>query len=108
MFTIDTDAGRLQLHCDLTIFQAGQLWPALSDALQQAPVQELDLNQVGEFDSAGVQLLLMLKRQAADQGRPLRLVKHSAAVTEVLNLINIAGLLGDPVVLPSQERRTGV
>lgn len=101
MFSIDKPQGRLRLNCDLTIFQAAQLWPALQEALAQ--VQEVDLGAVNEFDTAGVQLLLMLKRAAAQHNRPLHLVNHSPALTEVLGLINVAGLLGDPVVLPPEE-----
>lgn len=73
-------------------------------------MREIDLTEVGEFDSAGVQLLLMLKRIAAERKRPLplHLVNHSAAVTDVLGLVNVAGLLGDPVVLPSQDKRAGL
>lgn len=104
MFTLDAEQSRLQLHCDLTIFQAAQLWPALRDALTQ--VQEMDLGAVNEFDTAGVQMLLMLKRAAAAKNQPLHLVNHSAAVADALELINVAGLLGDPLVLPS-ERRAG-
>jgi len=106
VFSIDAEAGRLRLHCNLTIFQAEQLWPAVSKALKKKTVQEVDLAEVGEFDSAGVQLLVMFKRIAAAQGRSLRLVNHSPAVIDVLSLVNVAGLLGDPVVLPSLDRRT--
>jgi|SRR5690625_2501855 len=104
MFTLDAEQNRLRLHCDLTIFQVGQLWPALKDSLAQ--VQEIDLVEVNEFDTAGVQLLLMLKRAAAEQQQPLHLVNHSVAITDLLGLINVGGMLGDPVVLPS-ERSTG-
>jgi ABC-type transporter Mla MlaB component len=108
VFSIDTEENRLRLQCNLTIFQAGQLWPAISKAVKGGKVREIDLTEVGEFDSAGVQLLLMLKRVAAERKRPLHLVNHSAAVTDVLGLLNVAGLLGDPVVLPSQDKGAGL
>lgn len=103
MYTIDAEHGRLQLRCDLTIFQAAQLWPALAEALQQSALQEMDLGQVGEFDCAGLQLLLMCKRLAAAGGRNLQLINHSAAVAEALAVIKAEGLLGDPLLLPSQR-----
>lgn len=108
MFNIDTENYRLRLHCDLTIFQAGQLWPSLSEALEHEAVTEIDLAEVGELDCAGVQLLLMLKRRVASWGRELRLVNHSSAIVEVLGLVDVDRLLGDPVVLPSPNRSAGL
>lgn len=104
MFSFDNENHRLRLHCDLTIFQAGQLWSALSEALEHEAVAEIDLAEVGELDSAGVQLLLMLKRMTASWGRELRLVNHSSAVIEVLGLVDVERLLGDPVILASPNR----
>lgn len=101
MFTIEEKQERLRLHCSLTIYQAAQLWSELKGTLGR--VREIDLAEVDECDTAGVQLLLMLKRAAAEQGRSLQLVNHSKAVIDVLGLINVAGLLGDPVVLPSEQ-----
>lgn len=108
MFKIDTESRRLRLQCDLTIFQAGQLWPSLSQAIEDEAVAEIDLAEVGELDSAGVQLLLMLKRVAAKRGRELGLVNHGSAVVEILGLVDVGRLLGDPVVLSSSNRSAGV
>lgn len=102
MFAVD--AGRLRLQCDLTIYQADALWPALCEALDAPGIAELDLSQVGEFDSAGLQLLLMLKRRAAERERELSLVNHSAEVLQALGLVNAVGLLGDPLIEPRAER----
>jgi anti-sigma B factor antagonist len=47
---------------------------------------ELDLSNVTELDTAGVQLLIMAKREARAQGRGLRLSAASPTVVEVLKI----------------------
>lgn len=60
---------------------------------------QIDLSEVGEIDSAGMQLLIMLKQQANIVNNQFSLVHHSQAVVEVLELFNLASFFGDPVVL---------
>jgi ABC-type transporter Mla MlaB component len=57
---------------------------------------EIDLRDVSEIDSAGVQLLLLVEREAAAVRRELRLVSPSAAVREVLTLLNLQTRLAMP------------
>ncbi|WP_443094347.1 STAS domain-containing protein [Pseudoduganella chitinolytica] len=90
----------LCIEGEMTIYRAAELKDVLFDALRQATADAralaLDLSQVTEFDSAGVQLLLMARREAQRQGHPLQLVAHSPAVREVLNLTGLkARLQGD-------------
>jgi anti-sigma B factor antagonist len=87
---------------ELTIYHAGQLKESLLAGLSQGEALEVDLSQVGEIDSAGVQLLVLLKREAAAAGKRLSLVGHSPAVLSVLDLYNMSGYFGDPLVIPSQ------
>ncbi len=88
---------RLQLEGDLTIYQAAELKTRLLAALDQAPTTlELDLAGVTEIDSAGVQLLLLVRRMAAASQRELRLTGHSAPVREVFQLLDLAFHFGAP------------
>lgn len=97
--------GRGRLLGELTIYAAAALKPALLNAVAAEPRLELDLSGVTELDSAGVQLLLLAKREAARTGGALQLAGHSEAVLEVINLLNISRELGDPVVLTSERGR---
>lgn len=54
---------------------------------------ELDLSEVAECDTAGVQLLLALRRAAAAGGRSLHLVQPSPAVAEAARRLGAAELL---------------
>ena len=66
-----------------------------------ADVVEVDLSGVNEIDTAGLQLMLQLKRKC---GTRLRLVNHSPAVLQILDLSNLGAQFGDPVVIPSGEQ----
>lgn len=63
---------------------------------------ELDLSSVTELDTAGVQLLLMARREASAQGRRLRLSATSATVVEVLKIAHLSTDL-EPVNSPRVE-----
>jgi anti-sigma B factor antagonist len=86
----------LALTGELTIYEAARLKPLLLENLQSSKSLEVDLSGVTELDSAGVQLMLMLQRQAEAGNKPLHWVKHSAAVSQVLTLLNLGNALGDP------------
>lgn len=92
---------RVEVAEELTIYHAAQLKEDLLAPLAQAQAIELDLSQVAEIDSAGLQLLVLLKREAAAAGKRLSLVGHSPAVLNVLDLYNLAGFFGDPLVIAS-------
>jgi anti-sigma B factor antagonist len=96
-----TPAGAQTLRIDgeLSIYRAAELKPVLLQAVEASRVLEIDLSGVTEFDSAGVQLLLLAKREAGAIGHELRLVRHSAVVVDVLQLLDLAAHFGDPLVV---------
>ena len=98
-------AAPVRIDGELTIYQAAELKDALLAALAAADVLELDLSGVTELDTAGVQLLMVLKRAARAQGRTLRLLGHSPAVLEVFDLLNLGGWFGDPLVMAATAPR---
>jgi len=67
------------------------------------PPIEVDLAGIEELDTAGLQLLLLAKRER--QGR-IRFVHHSVEVLRLLDLANLAATLGDPIVLPATDTAT--
>jgi len=86
----------------MTIFEAAELRDRLSAALTAVPQGlAVDLSGVEEVDTAGIQLLIALKRQAVKEGKALEYCLHSAAVLGVIDLLNLAGVLGDPVLVAS-------
>ncbi|MBK1614745.1 anti-sigma B factor antagonist [Rubrivivax gelatinosus] len=88
---------------ELSIYRAGELREALLARLAEAVAHplEIDLAGVTEFDSAGVQLLFAARKSAAARGRELRLVRHSPAVLEVFQALDLAGHFGNAPNLPA-------
>jgi anti-anti-sigma factor len=91
----------LRIDGEMTIYRAIELKQVLLDAVGAQPKLELDLSAVTEIDTAGVQLLMLTKRAAQAARCELRLVGHSPAVLEVLQLFDLAAFFGDPLVVSS-------
>lgn len=90
----------LRLEPELTIYSAAQVKQVLLDALAARDPLTLDLADVCEVDSAGVQLLLAALRHALAQGGQLHLSGHSAAVQEAFALLGLDAQLA-PVSSPA-------
>jgi anti-sigma B factor antagonist len=101
---IEQTPGGLRVGGEMTVYSAAALKPVLLQELQiEREVLELDLSLVQEFDTAGLQLLLMLQRQAATAARQFRIVGCSDVVRAALDLCHQAHFVGDSVApgLPS-------
>lgn len=98
-------AYRLAITEDMTIYNAVPQKAQLVEALSQCQELEIDLSLVGEIDTAGFQLLLLIKREAAQHGKKARIVAHSTSVREVLDFFNMAAFFGDPLIIPAREQR---
>ena len=96
----------LHIEGDMSIYRAAELKAALLTSLDQAGELEVDLAAVTEFDTAGVQILMLAKQQAQAMQKTLRLIRHSPAVLEVFELLNLAAYFGDPLVISSEEAFT--
>jgi anti-anti-sigma factor len=97
------NTGRLAIDRDMTIYHAEALKSELMDKLEHHQVIELDLSRIAEIDTAGIQLLMLAKRESMKQDKALRIVAHSPAVSELMDFYNIAGFFGDPLVIPARE-----
>lgn len=93
----------LALTQDLTIYHALEQKNALLDALSSTDDLELDLMHVSEIDTAGLQLLILLKKEAQRSGKRISIVAHSQPVRAVIDFCNLAAELGDPLVIPAAE-----
>lgn len=89
------------LDGELSIYHAADLMPSLLEALERSTEMELHLGAVSEIDTAGLQLLLMLEQEAERKGKPFRLSDHSLAMVEMMQLFDLTGFFGDPVLIQS-------
>jgi anti-anti-sigma regulatory factor len=102
--------GDLVIEGDMTIYRALELKELLLGALRAAGAAHaelcLDLGRVSEIDSAGVQLLMLVKHLAAGHGQVVRLTAISAAVrsvAEVLCLEDELGIPRDEAAIPAAQ-----
>jgi len=79
---------------ELTIYRAAELKPLLLALPPGDGAIELDLAQVSEIDTAGVQLLLLARREAQALSRPWQIGARSAAVDDALALLGLRHLTG--------------
>ena len=86
---------------EFNIYAALDAKTQLAALLESCTEVELDLSAVSEIDTAGFQLLLLIKREAQRLGKTVRFVAHSRATLELIDLYNMAAQLGDPLVIPA-------
>ena len=94
---------RMAIAQDMTIYHAEGLKEELLAGLTASEAVELDLSQVAEIDTSGIQLLMLVKRESQKQGKTLAIVAHSPAVQELLDFYNLAAFFGDPLVIPAPK-----
>ena len=83
---------------ELTIYTAAMEKQSLQEALDAAEELEINLSQVNEMDSAGLQVLIVLKQEAARRKKKLHYSMHSKAVLEILEMSNMTTSFGDQIV----------
>lgn len=99
MLLVERSGTTLALSGGLTIYHACEARARLLAEMAAGPPLELDLSGIEELDTAGAQVLLWAKREAAGEGWALPFLRHSRAVLDVLELMNLAGILGDTLLL---------
>ena len=92
---------RLVVEGEMTIYTAAAQKEEFIALLDRCTELELDLGEVSELDSAGVQILLMLKNETASSGKSLRLVNHSEAVIEVFELLDLSPVFDEQLTSPA-------
>jgi anti-sigma B factor antagonist len=89
----------IAIEGEMTIGIAAEMHNELTTSLACCEEIEISLAGVSEIDSAGLQLMVAAKREAMSKNKTLRFVGHSQAVLDVLDLCDLAGYFGDPLVL---------
>jgi anti-anti-sigma factor len=91
----------VHIEGEMTIYRAAELKETLLAPIVESATVEVDLSRVTAVDSSGVQLLMLAKRTAHVKHGELRLVAHSPAVLDVMELLNLGSYFGNvPIVTP--------
>jgi len=99
MVTFERTRNTLKLSGELTIYHTAEARQRLGKELAMDPELEVDLSGIEELDTAGAQVLLWLKREARARGRELPFTRHSPAVLEVVDQLNLAAAFGDTLLI---------
>lgn len=100
--TIRIETGREQccraiVDGSMTIYEAATDKSVLLDALAHAKEAEIDLSAVCEMDTAGLQILILAKRESVKAGKVVRLVGHSPASLDVIERYGLSGYFSGPI-----------
>jgi anti-sigma B factor antagonist len=93
---VDTREKSMAIVGELTIFSVLDIRSRLLEVLVSLDEVNVDLGEVTEVDTAGLQLMLLAKRKA---GKTVRFCNHSDEVLRLLDLANVGQTLGDPLIL---------
>ena len=104
-FNNNQGSGVLMIDDEMTIYTAATLKNELMGYLNDCHELEVSLEKVREMDSTGLQIMLLLHAEAERQNKVLRFVRHSSVVIDILELLNLAGYFGDPIVFFAQENK---
>ena len=107
MFTLEQQVSggvcRIAIAGEITIYSAVELKSKLLEAVGGSEVVECDLTDISDFDSAGVQLLEVLRRQVGTAGS-MRVTGASEPVRELLDLYRLTDQLMAAESAPQLQR----
>lgn len=87
----------LALAGELTIHHSAAVKERLLASIRACARVDVDLSSVTDIDTAGMQVLLIAKREAEASGARLQLGGLSAAVLDLVGLFNLADQFVPPV-----------
>jgi anti-anti-sigma factor len=89
-FQLEQRDGRLCASGEMTIYSAATMNEQLLSGLRAIDTDmRLDLSQVAELDTCGLQILLLARRLVSDAGHRFVIVAASAAAREVFALCKL-------------------
>lgn len=102
--TVAMKAGvlRVRLGESLDIASAEEAKSRLQQVSESAANLELDLSSLVDIDTAGIQLLLALRRTREKAGTPVRIVHPSPSVLDAFRLVGLERIF-DASVAVSRE-----
>jgi anti-sigma B factor antagonist len=101
---IEQKDGLIRLRGEMTIYAAIELARQLFDCIEGKKRRcQIDLSEVSEIDTAGLQVLLMAKRACEARKTAFALVSPSPAVAECFKLLRMSET---PAKTPRRARRS--
>lgn len=89
----------VELEGELTIYEAAALKQELFEKISNCKGVSINLSNVSELDTSCFQILLAAKRECEKNEVEFTMNSHSPAVLDVMELFNMGGYFGDPLVV---------
>jgi anti-anti-sigma factor len=99
-----TRLSSVTLEGPLTIATAADTKVAVFQHIQPERKVEFDLSLVDEIDCAGLQILILAKRESERLGGQFRLTNPSLAVAQAFQISGFSDFLGNPCFAPQPGR----
>lgn len=87
-----------RLGDSLDISAVGEGLDHLLQVVESGTSMEFNLSSVSEIDTAGIQLLLLVRREAQNSGKECRFTQPSAAVREAFELVRRTDFFDEPLL----------
>lgn len=84
----------LDMPIDMTIYTAASQKQQLLTFIESGTELSLNLSDVAEIDTAGVQLLLLAQREAVRENKSLQFINPSQVVQNIIALADLTETLG--------------
>jgi anti-sigma B factor antagonist len=88
-----------EIQGELTIYTAADEKKKLQALMDLGKDLEVNLSKVTEIDTAGLQILIALKQEAARNETQLHYAMHSQPVVDALEICNLTSAFGDQIIL---------
>lgn len=85
-----SDVKPVVIEGEFTIFTAAEIRARLLDAMNESDQIEVDLSGVSEMDTAGLQIILAARMDAANRHKQLSFIGSSRAVGDVMAIYGLA------------------
>jgi len=92
----------LKIPGDMTIYEAEEIKTLFRKAEESEGDIIIDLANVSEIDTCGIQLMISLKKSLKEKERDVSFESHTDAVIDLFDIFDVSTYFGDPIILDKQ------
>ncbi len=90
----DGEVLNIRVSGEMTIYNARELKKGLAEHLFSAKDLVMDLTEVSEMDTAGLQLVVLARKESTSSGRRFKIASLSGPADRLVTLYNMKEFLG--------------
>ncbi len=100
MVSIKNQGGKCSATVDaeMTIYQIEEIKEKILPVIFEKGELEIDLSEICEIDSSGVQLLMLIAKERSAKGLPVIFTGHGKPTLDVLELMGLESYFKEPIL----------